>query len=168
MRAVFSAIRRSFASAAIALASSSCGARKTSRCVSRTANNLSRSVVGGRVSRHVMTGLLSKHRGGAGIPSPPRTWNPFRSSKYPPGHWVPADLGVHRLFGRSLRHRKDGYVGAAFGFGIERHATIDLGEQGVVLADPDILAGVPLGAALARDNVAGHAGLPAEQLHAEA
>ena len=72
------------------------------------------------------------------------------------GIWVPADLGIHRLFGRSLRHRKDGYVGAAFGFGIERNATIDFGEQGVVLADTDIVAGVPLGAALAHDNVAGH------------
>src|SRR5256885_6189662 len=168
MRAVCSAMRRSFASAATAFASPNCGARKTSRCVSRTANNLSRSVVGGSVSRHVMTGLLSKHRGGAGIPSPPRSWNPFRSSKYPPGHWVPADLGIHRLFGRSLRHRKNGYVGAAFGFGIERHATSDLGEQGVVLADTDILAGMPLGTALARDNVAGETGLAAKHLHAEA
>src|ERR1041385_7056921 len=90
------------------------------------------------------------------------------SSKDPPGHWVPADLGVHRLFGRSLRHRKDGYVGAAFGFGIERDATIDLGEEGVVLADPDILAGMPLGAALARDDVAGQTGFAANHLDAEA
>src|SRR5438045_923419 len=155
MRAVCSAMRRSFASAATAFASPNCGARKISRCVSRTANNLSRSVVGGRVSRHVMTGLLSKHRGGAGIPSPPRSWNPFRSSKDPPGQWVPADLEIHRLFGRSLRHRKDGYVGAAFGFGVERDATGNLGEEGVVLADTDIVARMPLGAALAHDNIAG-------------
>ena len=47
-------------------------------------------------------------------------------------------------------------------------ATIDLGEQGVVLADTDILAGVPLGAALARDNVAGETRLAAKQLDAEA
>src|SRR3954464_11602457 len=169
MRAVFSATRRSFASAAIALASSRRGARRTSRWVSRTGSNLSRSAGGGSVSRQVIAGLLVKRTEGEPASRLPlgleaHLW----SSKDPPGHWVPADLGVHRLFGRSLRHRKDGYVGAAFGFGIERHATIDLGEQGVVLADTDILAGVPLGAALARDNVAGHAGLPAKQLHAEA
>ena len=35
------------------------------------------------------------------------------------------------------------------------NATVDLGEQGVVLADADIMAGMPLGTALAHDNVAG-------------
>src|SRR5436190_182984 len=156
MRAVFSAIRRSFASAATAFASPNCGARKTSRCVSRTANNLSRSVVGGRVSRQVMTGLLSKHRGGAGIPSPPRSWNPFQVIQGSAGAMgAGGSWKIHRLFGRSLRHRKDGYVGAAFGFGVERDATVDLGEKGVVLADTDIVARMPLGAALAHKNVAG-------------
>src|SRR3954468_13793152 len=78
------------------------------------------------------------------------------------GPWGPP------LFGRSLRHRKDGYVGAAFGFGIERHATIDFGEQGEVLADTDILTGVPLGTALAHDNVAAATSFAAEQLDAQA
>src|ERR1043165_4079679 len=170
MRAVFSATRRSFASAAIALASPSCGARKTSRCVSRTGSNLSRSVVGGRVSRHVMARAPSeKLRGGAGIPSPPRTLEPACVPSYPPGL---EDAGGSwkstGLLGRSLRHRKDGYVGAAFGFGIERNATVDLGEERVVLADTHILAGVPLGAALAHDNVAGRTGFAAKQLDAEA
>src|ERR1043165_6518852 len=140
MREVLSEMRRSFASAAIALASPSCGARKTSRWVSRTASNLSRSVVGGRVSRHVIVGLLSSTEGEPASRLPLGPGTHLWSSKCPPGHRVPADLGVHRLFGRSLRHRKDGYVGAAFGFGIERHATISLGQQRVVLADTHILA----------------------------
>src|SRR5215213_2365470 len=169
MRAVFSAMRRSFASAAIAFPSTSCGARKTSRCVSRTAIHLSVSRVGGRVSRHVMVRApLKAPRGSRHPVSPSDFRNPCLVSSDPPGHWVPADLEIHRLFGRSLRHRKDGYVGAAFGFGIERHATIDLGEQGVVLADTDILAGVPLGAALAHDNVAATTGFAAEQLDTQA
>src|SRR4051812_29069083 len=168
MRAVFSATRRSFASAAIALASSRCGARRTSRWVSRTASNLSRSVGWGSVSRQVIAGLLVKSTEGepaSRLPLGP--WNPFQVIQVSAGALGAGGPWVHRLFGRSLRHRKDGYVGAAFGFGIERDATIDLGEEGVVLADSDILAGVPLGAALARDNVAGQTGLPAKQLDAE-
>ena len=51
--------------------------------------------------------------------------------------------------------RKDGDEHAAFGFGIELDATVDQGEQGVILADADVLAGMPLGAALARENIAG-------------
>src|SRR5688572_3084539 len=167
MREVFSAIRRSFASAAMALASSSCGARRTSRWVSRTASNLSASGVGGSVSRHVIAGSFQAPRGSR-HPVSPSDFGTCLWSKIRRGLRVPADLEIHRLLGRSLRHRKDGYVGAAFGFGIERDATIDFGEQGVVLADPDILAGVPLGAALAHDNVAAAAGFAAEQLHAEA
>src|SRR2546423_7633812 len=168
MRAVFSAMRRSFASAAMAFASSSCGARKTSRCVSRTANNLSRSGAGVKVSRQVMTGLLSKHRGEPASRLPLGLGTQLGHPRIRRGIGCRRIVGIHRLFGRSLRHRKDGYVGAAFGFGIERHATIDLGEQSVVFADTDIVAGVPLGAALAHQNVAATAGLAAEQLDAEA
>ena len=72
------------------------------------------------------------------------------------------------LLGRGLRHRKDRDEHAAFGFGIELDATIGRGEQGVVLADTDIAAGMPLGAALARQNVAGDDDLAAKQLHAQA
>src|SRR5437588_12914942 len=126
MRAGFSAIRLSFASAATAFASTSCGARKTSRCVSRTAIHLSASKVGGSVSRHVMTGLLSSTEGEPASRLPLGLGTHLGHPKDPPGHWVPADPEIHRLFGRSLRHRKDGYISAAFGFGIERHATVDL------------------------------------------
>src|SRR5262245_3255978 len=72
------------------------------------------------------------------------------------------------LLGRCLRHRKDGYEHAAFGFGVEFHATIGEREQRVVLADTDVAAGMPLGAALARENIAGDDALAAEQLDAEA
>ena len=49
----------------------------------------------------------------------------------------------------------------------ERHDAVDGGEQGVVAADADILAGVHLGAALADEDVAGEDLLAAEPLHAE-
>ena len=68
------------------------------------------------------------------------------------------------LFGRGLRHRKDGYEHAAFGFGVEFHATIGESEQGMILADADVLARMPLCAALARENIAGDDALAAEQL----
>ena len=75
---------------------------------------------------------------------------------------------IHRLFGRSLRHRNDRYERAAFGFGTELNTTIDLCEQRVILAHPDVLPGMPLGAALARKDVAGDDMLAAEQFDAEA
>lgn len=43
----------------------------------------------------------------------------------------------------------------------------DLGEKRVVLADPDIVAGVELGAALANDDVASRNQLTTETLHAK-
>ena len=51
------------------------------------------------------------------------------------------------------------YVDAAFGFGAELDVTVDQREQRVVLAQADIAARMPLGAALARDDVAGDARL---------
>src|SRR5215208_4706548 len=143
MRAVFSAMRRSLASAAIAFPSTSCGARKTSRCVSRTASNLSASRVGGKVARHVMARAPLKAPRGSRHPVSPSDFETrVLVSRIRRGIGCRRIMKIHRLFGRSLRHRKDGYVGAAFGFGIERHATIDLCEQGVVLADTDIVARV--------------------------
>src|SRR5688500_2252206 len=41
-------------------------------------------------------------------------------------------------------------------------------KEGVVLADADVVAGVPARAALAHDNIAGAGRLAAEQFHAEA
>src|SRR5262249_23956160 len=86
----------------------------------------------------------------------------------PPVRWVPADLDeVYRLLGRSLRHRQHRYEHAALGFGTKLDATVDEREQGMVLGQAYIGAGVPLGAALARDDVAGKHVLAAENLQAE-
>jgi hypothetical protein len=79
---------------------------------------------------------------------------------------MPADpIEVHLLFGRCLRHRLYRYEDAALGFGTELNVTVDKREEGVILAKADILARVPLGAALARNNVAGNDLLTAEQLY---
>src|SRR5690349_11913110 len=58
------------------------------------------------------------------------------------------------LFG-CLRHRTNRDEDAAFGFGVELYLSMDECEQRVILADADIGAGVPFGAALARDDIAG-------------
>src|SRR5262245_20795783 len=71
------------------------------------------------------------------------------------------------LLGRRLRHRIYRDVGAALGFGFEFDASINECKQGVVLADPYVVAGMPLGAALAHKNIAGETALAAIKLHAE-
>lgn len=53
-------------------------------------------------------------------------------------------------------------------FAVEEYATINKGEDGVVAAHADVLAGVELGAALTHDDVAGDNSLATELLHAEA
>ncbi len=58
--------------------------------------------------------------------------------------------------------------GAAVSFGTELDAAFNLGEQGMIGAHADVLAGMPGGAALARDDVAGNDVLAAERLDAEA
>src|SRR5215510_14588860 len=74
----------------------------------------------------------------------------------------------------SLRRRSCGSFGlhrdrgAAAGAGVEGHPAVRLGEQGVVLADADIGAGMELGAALADQDVARDHDLIAELLHAQA
>jgi len=68
----------------------------------------------------------------------------------------------------SCRHRDNGHKGASVGTGAEFHVTFGCCEDGVVLADADIVAGVPLGAALADDDVAGNDEFAAEFLDAEA
>ena len=69
------------------------------------------------------------------------------------------------LLGHSLRHRQNRYEHPALGFGTKLDATVDEREQGMVLGQAYIGARVPLGAALARDDVAGKHLLAAE--HAE-
>ena len=68
---------------------------------------------------------------------------------------------VHRLFGRSLRHRNNGYEGAAFSFRAVFDPTFDQCKKRMIFADADVIARVPLGAALAHDNVAGETMLAA-------
>src|ERR1700743_1086273 len=75
------------------------------------------------------------------------------------------------LRGRSLffgvgdgLHRDEG---AAAGGGVEGGPALGLWDQGVVLADADIGAGMELGAALADQHVAGEHELVAEALHAQ-
>src|SRR5207247_4876306 len=75
---------------------------------------------------------------------------------------------VPRLARRGLRHRDYGYVGAAFGFGLELDSPVGQCEQRVILADAHVLAGVPFGAALARKDIAGEHRLAAEQFHTQA
>ena len=71
------------------------------------------------------------------------------------------------LLGHCLRHRYYGHVGAAFSFRCELNLSIDEREQGVILAGTDIAAGVPFGAALARNDIAGEHDLAAVRLQAE-
>src|SRR5215472_935136 len=168
MRNVFSAIRRSLASVAIVFASSKHGARRMSRSVARTERLRGREGFSPESSpTHFdpatsLHGLLKTERG-AGIPSPllvPRVGPPVR--------WVPADLMKSTvLLSRSLRHRQNRYEHPALGFGTELDATVDQREQAMVLGQAYIGTRVPLGAALARDDVAGKHVLAAENLQAE-
>src|SRR5258708_18877589 len=88
-----------------------------------------------------------------------------------PPVWTDAGgpLWFHRLLlGCCLRHRKYGDEHAAFSFGIELHATVGESEQCVILANAYVTAGMPLGPALARQNVAGYDAFAAELLDAKA
>src|SRR5215467_12014623 len=169
MRAVFSAMWRSLASATIPLASPRRGARRISRAVSRTGIQASRKVSEGTCSRPVMTGSMgfdaSKALKGSRHPVSP-SWNLM----VPPVRLEcrRTTLCVPGLLGRSLRHRNNGYEGAVFGFGTVLDAAIDQGEQRMVDANADVLARVPFRAALAHEDVAGETALSAEQLHAQA
>ena len=71
------------------------------------------------------------------------------------------------LLCRSLRHRYNGYVGAAFSFRCELNLSIDEREQRVIFAGADITTGVPFGAALARKDIAGEHDFAAGRLQAE-
>src|SRR5215510_7643070 len=171
MLAVFSTTRRSLASLAIAPASACRRARRYRRSVAsvgvvgtssrRTSGSRSSSVIAGLLLR--MSFDAPKSERGAGVPSPLLETRLGSAGSTDAGG---PDL-VHRLLGRCLRHRLYRYEDAALGFGTELHMTVDEREQGVVLAKADILARMPLGAALARNDVAGHDLLPAEQLYAQ-
>src|SRR5262245_54255763 len=163
MRDVFSAMRRSLTSAAMSSASSKRGARKMSRSVSRMGIDLCRKVSGAVRSSNVIAWAPRKRRGEPASRLP--SWNPMG----PPVRWVPADLEIecYRLFSRSLRHRTYRYIDAALGFGAELDLAVGQCKQRVILAEPDIGAGMPLGAALAGNDVAGEHALAAENLQPE-
>src|ERR1700684_1081799 len=101
-----------------------------------------------------------------------------REAGFPPPLWSLVVLrrfnrtrrthGVHRLLGRGFGHRDHRYENAAAGFGTKLDMAFDLGEQGMVGAHADIKAGMPGGAALARNDVAGNHVLAAIGLDSEA
>jgi hypothetical protein len=105
-------------------------------------------------------------RGGAGF-----TRLPLKSPLSPAGlTGCPADFEflVYLLLGGCFHHRYDGDVGAAFGFSGELNFAVDKREQGMVFAHADVTAGMPHGAALTSDDVAGDGQLATRLLQAEA
>src|SRR3974390_309493 len=151
MRLVFSAMRRSAASAPIATASVGPGARNVRRPVRKNGSPPACRVEATTVSERVIMGSCKIHpkieRGSrqSGLPL-------FEAHVASP---VRLDAGgpsmIHRLLGCGLRLRHDRYVDAALCFGAKLNATVDQGEQRVVPTNSDIAAGMALGAALARD-----------------
>src|ERR1035437_7222350 len=84
-----------------------------------------------------------------------------------------SEPGPTRLFGGSRQWRddnrqwRDGHVHPVVGLALERHVAVHEGEKGVIAPQPDIVARLPLDAALAEDDVAGQHGLPAGLLDAD-
>src|SRR5437588_2773800 len=72
-----------------------------------------------------------------------------------------------RLFGRPVRYRLNRYEDAALDFCTESDPARDQCEKRVVLAQSNIAAGMPLGSALARDNIAGKHLFPAKNLESQ-
>src|SRR3982074_453301 len=166
-------MRRSLASRAIAFTSASVGLRSISRSVSRTQGLASRNVgVGISCS---MSGSYAKTERNFyfGACSGRKTGGHFRGTRaikkrgrFPASPWSPLALRrfnrtrrthvVHRLLGRNLRPRNHRHQSPAIGFCTKLDMTLDLGEQCMVGAHADIKAGMPGGAALTRDDVAGN------------
>src|SRR5215469_11359540 len=116
-------------------------------------------------SRLAKAGLAKALRGSRHPVSP--SWNPFgpAGSTGMPARPQYVSPG---LLGRRLRHRNHENEGAVFSFGTVLHVSIDKGKQRMVDAYADVVARMPLGAALAHENVAGETALSAKQLHAQA
>src|SRR5262249_28483519 len=151
-------------------ASEARGARRISRSVASTGRRDARAISAGAGSSSASgvwsSSVIARAPGGtgrksvegsrhSGLPSMEPVW--FRRFD-----WMPADPMIHRLFGRSHRHRNDRYVDAALGFGTKLHVPVGQREQRVVLAEPHVAARMPLGTALAREHVAGEHGFAAE------
>src|SRR5262249_10963681 len=75
---------------------------------------------------------------------------------------------IHRLLGRGLTHRTYRDENAAFGFCTIRTVAGGLGKEVVILADVHIASGMPFGAALAGNDVAGQHRFAAENLQSKA
>src|SRR5215468_3451090 len=94
MRSVFTAIRRSLASAAMGLASSKHGARRMSRSVASTGILSSRKLSDALRSSNVMARVLESEEGSR------HPVSPLGTRVGPPVRWEPADLDeVYRLIG---------------------------------------------------------------------
>src|SRR5690349_16832028 len=95
-------------------------------------------------------------------------WNP--KTKRGNGEPLPLrnPIGRERLFGGQSRRREHVHFDLATRTGAERNDAVGHGEQGMVAADADVLAGAHLGATLANQDVAREDLLAAEALHAQA
>src|SRR5882724_583869 len=168
-------MRRSLARRAIAFTSASVGRRSTSRSVSRT-QRLGSCNIGVGISCSISGSWRSlldypacslrdtrNKKGEAGFPPP--LWSLYELRRF---NRTRRTQLVHRLLGRSFRHRNNRYEGAAIGFCAKLNSTLDLGKQSMVSAHADIKAGVPGGAALTRDDVAGNHVFAAIGLDAQA
>src|SRR6478752_5883063 len=94
-------------------------------------------------------------------------WGPKKKKGERPSRSPFANLRWERLFGRERRRREHVHLDLAARAGAEADHAVDGGEQRVVAAETDILAGVHLGAALADQNIARQDLLAAEALHAQ-
>src|SRR5579859_1113506 len=175
-------MRRSLARREIDLTSASVGFRSVSRSVSRMQGLASCKVgvgiscsMSGSFNRSLMVARILVAKPASAFAQPAQQ---KREAGFPPPLWSLFELHrfnrtrrtqlVHRLLGRSFRHRNHRHEGAATRFRTKLDMTLDLGEQSMVSAHADIKAGVPRGAALTRDDVAGSHMLAAIGLDAKA
>src|ERR1700684_230300 len=155
-------MRRSLARRAIAFTSASVGRRSISRSVSRTQGLASRNV-GGGISCGMARSCYDTNKKRRPVSRLPL--GAFSSSA---GSTGPGGLRcVHRLLGCTFGHRNHRHERAAVGFGTGFDMALDLGEQSMVGAHADIKAGMPGGAALTRNDVAGNHALAAKRLDPE-
>src|SRR5665213_1849856 len=177
-------MRRSLARLAMAFTSASAGLRSISRSVSRTQALDSRNVgvgiscnISGSCSRTqtLHSGACPGCKTGVHFcgtrAQKKRGWfpaSPLEPSGAPPVQQDRRTRCVHRLLGRGFRHRNYRDESAAVGFCTKLDMAFDLGEESMVGAHADIKAGMPGGAALPRNDVAGNHALAAIGLDPEA
>src|ERR1700750_554780 len=178
-------MRRSLERLAIAFTVARVGPRRASRSVSRTQALDSRNVgvgiscnISGSCSRTKTPDLRTRVPVANRCPS---FWNtrtkkerlvsrlPFGAFRSSAGSTGPTDsICVRRLLGRSFSHRNYRNESAAVTLRTKLDMAFDLGEESMVGAHADIKAGMPGGAALTCNDVAGNDTLAAERLDSEA